>query len=231
MEQGSILSPGTGDGNGDGVSGTLTAEEIRARLAGLTTASRSSQGIQPDGSRLRGDHDLAPELYPKRALRQAAVLVPLIVREELHVLLTQRTAHLHDHAGQIAFPGGQVDPEDDGVVAAALREAEEEVGLPTSHVEIVGHLDTYLTRTGFEITPVVGLIHEDFEPALDAFEVAEIFEVPLRFFLTPGARETHSRMFEGQERHFYVYPYEERYIWGATAGMINNLSEVLAPKS
>lgn len=230
MEQRSIFRPGNGIGAGDGVSMALTAEEIRARLTGLTAASRSSQGIQPDGSRLRGDHDLAPELYPNRTLRQAAVLVPLLVREELHVLLTQRTAHLNDHAGQIAFPGGQVDPEDDGVVAAALREAEEEVGLPPGHVEVVGHLDTYLTRTGFEITPVVGLIHQDFEPALDAFEVAEIFEVPLRFFLTPGSRETHSRIFEGQERHFYVYPYENRYIWGATAGMLNNLSEVLLPE-
>ena len=206
----------------------VTPEEIRARLAAVTPAARSSQGIAADGSRPRGDHELAPDLYPERRLRQAAVLVPLLVREELQVLLTQRTAHLHDHAGQIAFPGGQVDPGDNGPVAAALREAEEEVGLPPSHVEVVGHLDTYITRTGFEVTPVVGLIQERFEPALDAFEVAEIFEVPLRFFLTPGARETHSRVFEGKERHFYVYPFEERYIWGATAGMINNLSEVLS---
>lgn len=209
----------------------MTRKEILRRIQSAPRGLRSSPSVGAaavqDGLP-RGDHELNPEFYrPGRKLKQAGVLVPLVERgADLSVLLTRRTEHLYDHAGQISFPGGRVDPGDDGPVAAALREAEEEVGLPLERVELAGELDLYLTRTGFEITPVVGFTPH-FEPKPDRFEVAEVFEVPLDFFLQPGSREIHSRTFQGRERQFYVYPYEDYYIWGATAGMLNNLAEVL----
>ena len=206
--------------------------EIIRRLEAAPRGLRSapSAGAAADSrGRPRGDHELNPEFYrPASELKPAGVLVPLIERDaELSVLLTRRTAHLYDHAGQISFPGGRVDPGDEGPVAAALREAEEEVGLPLERLELAGELDLYITRTGFEITPVVGFT-PPFEPKPDSFEVAEVFEVPLAFFLEPGARQVHSRVFQGRERQFYVYPYGDYYIWGATAGMLNNLAEVLS---
>ena len=177
----------------------------------------------------RGDHDLNPDFYrPGERLRAAAVLVPLVARPDgPRVLLTKRTDHLQAHAGQISFPGGRIDPEDRDAEAAALREAEEEVGLTPQAVTLLGRLDTYLTRTGFEVTPVVGWI--DTVPPLvaDPFEVAEIFEVPLAFFLQPENRRLMSRSFEGKERHFYAFPFGDYFIWGATAGMLNNLVERL----
>ncbi len=178
----------------------------------------------------RGDHDLNPDLKPTVDMRlvPAAVLVGLVERPEgMHILLTKRTAHLTDHAGQISFPGGRIDPTDADAAAAALREAEEEVGLPQSRVEMIGRLDTYVTRTGFEVTPCVGFVAppETYRP--DPFEVAEVFEVPLRFFLAPDSKRLESRMFQGRERFFYAFPWGEHYIWGATAGMLNNLVEVL----
>ena len=187
-----------------------------------TTSGDSSPAVR------RGDHDLNPDLLPTRPLIAAAVLVGLVERADgLAVLLTKRTAHLNDHAGQISFPGGRVDAGDADAAAAALREAEEEVGLPPHHVEMVGRLDTYVTRTGFEVTPCVGFVAppELYKP--DPFEVAEVFEVPLRFFLDPASRKLERRIFQGRERFFYAYPWGEYYIWGATAGMLNNLTEVL----
>ena len=176
----------------------------------------------------RGDHDLNPDMQPTRALIPAAVLVGLVERPEgIGVLFTKRTPHLTDHAGQISFPGGRVDATDADAVAAALREAEEEVGLPIPNVEMIGRLDTYVTRTGFEVTPCVGFVRppELYRP--DPFEVAEVFEAPLRFFRDPQNRKLESRMFQGKQRFFYAYPWGEHYIWGATAGMLNNLVEVL----
>jgi 8-oxo-dGTP pyrophosphatase MutT (NUDIX family) len=177
----------------------------------------------------RGDHDLNPDLYdPDAALREAAVLVPIVRRPgEMTVLLTRRAKHLPDHPGQISFPGGSVDPGDADAEAAALREAQEEVGLPRDCVTVVGRLDTYLVRTGFRVVPVVGLLQPPFELQPEEGEVEEIFEVPLAFFLDPANRELHSRMFRGTERFFYAYPFGDYYIWGATAGMLSNLSEVL----
>jgi 8-oxo-dGTP pyrophosphatase MutT (NUDIX family) len=131
----------------------------------------------------------------------------------------------------VSFPGGKIDPEDADAAAAALREAEEEVGLQRHKVDLVGQLDIYVTRTGFEVTPFVGLIVPPFDLKLDAFEVAEVFEVPLAFFLDPANRRRESRVWQGQERFFYVYPWPGYYIWGATAGMLNNLAEILAPQS
>ena len=195
------------------------AEEGRAEARGVE--ERSAQWP-------RGDHDLNPDFYrPDEPLVSAAVLVPIVRRSPLTLLLTKRTDHLHDHAGQIAFPGGRIDPGDHDATAAALRETEEEVGLPRRHVDIIGRLDSYVTRTGFEVTPVVGLVTPPFPVEPDRFEVAEVFEVPLDFVVDPSNREVHSRIYEGKERRFYAYPYSGRYIWGATAGMLVNLSEIL----
>lgn len=202
-----------------------TPAEIRATLAGAVPGIRRSATI----GRVRGDHDGNPGMAPDGTLRPAAVLVPLVERPAgLSVLLTQRTAHLHDHAGQISFPGGRLEPDDPDAVAAALRETEEEIGLHRRHVDVVGRLDTYRTRTRYEVTPVVGLVSPPFELRPDPFEVADIFEVPLAFVLDPRNRERRSREFQGVERHFWVLPYPDRYIWGATAGMLVNLAEVLA---
>ena len=183
-----------------------------------------------DGIRPRGDHDLNPDLYdPARPLIGAAVLVPIVEHPNgPTVLLTKRTDHLHDHAGQISFPGGRIDPGDADARAAALREAEEEIGLAPQQVRPVSRLDTYVVRTGFEVVPIVGLVAPPLTLKLDPFEVAEAFEVPLGFFLDPANRKTQSRIFRGEERHFYVFPYGDYYIWGATAGMLVNLAEVLS---
>lgn len=176
----------------------------------------------------RGDHDLNPDLLPDRPLTPAAVLVALVERVEgLTVLLTRRTAHLQDHAGQISFPGGRVEPGDRDAVATALREAEEEVGLPRACVTPLGRLDTYVTRTGFEVTPVVGLVAPPPALAADPFEVAEVFEVPLAFIVDPASRQRHSRLYAGRTRYFYVFSWHDHYIWGATAGMLVNLADLL----
>jgi 8-oxo-dGTP pyrophosphatase MutT (NUDIX family) len=158
------------------------------------------------------------------------VLVPLIDRPEgLQVLLTQRTAHLKDHAGQISFPGGRAEPEDPDAVATALRETHEEVGLPADHVRVIGRLDNYITSTGYEVAPVVGLVRPPFPVKPDPYEVAEVFEVPLAFLVDPRNHERHSREWQGRTRYFYVLPYRDRYIWGATAGMLVNLALLLQP--
>ncbi len=164
-------------------------------------------------------------------LTPAAVLVPLVLREVgPFVLLTQRTAHLAHHAGQISFPGGRMEAEDDSPIATALRETEEEIGLDRSHVEVVGDLDPYVTITGFCVTPVVGLITPPFTLTPDSFEVAEIFEVPLPFLLDRRNHQRHHRLTaNGQKRYYYAIPYQERYIWGATAAMLVNLAEILHP--
>jgi 8-oxo-dGTP pyrophosphatase MutT (NUDIX family) len=167
-------------------------------------------------------------MEPQKPLTRAAVLVPLVDRQGgLTVLLTKRTDHLHDHAGQISFPGGRIDAGDADAVAAALREAEEEVGLPRERVEVLGRLDTYITRTGFEVTPVIGVVDPPAAFAPDPFEVAEVFEVPLSFIAQPGSAQRHSRQFQGQTRHFYVFPWQGYFIWGATAGMLVNLADIL----
>jgi 8-oxo-dGTP pyrophosphatase MutT (NUDIX family) len=161
-------------------------------------------------------------------LTPAAVLFPIVLRDDGHtVLLTQRTAHLRDHAGQISFPGGRVEEEDPSPVATALRETEEEIGLSRAHVEILGYLPEYRTGTGFRVTPVVALVKPPFELALDAFEVAEAFEVPLSFLLDPANHQRHSLHYRGALRHFFAMPYGDYFIWGATAGMIRSLTDRL----
>lgn len=214
----------------------LTPDEVVARFARLGQPGRRGYGgaVSPVEAAAirqatRGDHDLNPGWTPpSTALRSAAVLVPLINRAEgMSVLLTQRTAHLSAHAGQISFPGGRVEATDQDAVEAALRETEEEVGLTRDHVSVIGRLDTYVTGTGFEVTPVVGIVSVPFPLSLDPFEVAEAFEVPLHFILDPSNHRRMTRVFEERTRVFFVLPFENRYIWGATAGMLVNLAEVL----
>ena len=177
----------------------------------------------PRGDEL-GDHGLNRSLTRSHLRRPAAVLVPLVERPEGHtVLLTRRTDHLHDHPGQISFPGGRLDDSDAGPVDAALRETVEEIGLEPEFVELAGLLDGYETVTGYAVTPVVGFIRPGFVLTLDSFEVAETFEVPLAFFLDETSRQIHSRMHEGRRRSYYAFEYASRYIWGATAGMLVNL--------
>jgi len=203
----------------------LTAAEVRARFAAHQPGIRSF-----DSERVRGDHLLDPGVKLPPGLTPAAVLVPLLERESgLQVLLTQRTANLSAHAGQIALPGGRVEPEDTDAVQAALRETEEEIGLPRSGVEAVGRLDTYITGTGFEIVPVVGLVRAAFALRLDPEEVTEAFEVPLSFILDRANHKRETRQLKNGVRSFFVLPFESRYIWGATAGILVNLAEVLAP--
>ena len=159
---------------------------------------------------------------------QAAVLVPLINRNSgITVLFTQRTTHLAEHAGQISFPGGRVEEGDASMQDTALREAEEEIGLPRSQVDILGMLPDYYIATGFRVTPVVGLIEAPFPVTLDNFEVAEIFEVPLQFFLNPANHEQHNTNSHGRLRRYYAMPYQGRFIWGATAGILYNLYQAL----
>ena len=166
---------------------------------------------------------------PSTRLRPAAVLVPLVDRAGgMSVLLTQRTAHLAAHAGQISFPGGKIEEHDAGPVDAALREAEEEVGLSRERVSVVGRLDTYVTGTGFEIAPIVGIVAPPFDLVIDPFEVAEAFEVPLAYILDRRNHQRVERESAGSRRCFFVLPYEGRNIWGATAGILVNLAEVLA---
>ena len=171
----------------------------------------------------------------ERPMRKAAVLVPLVRRPEgLTVLLTRRTDHLNDHAGQVSFPGGRTDPEDVDAVATALREAQEEVGLAADEIEVIGVLPTYTTVTAYEVTPVVALLDPPRALKLDAFEVAEVFEAPLAFLMDPANHQRHSAEFQGVKRQFISMPWgadaagEPYFVWGATAAMLRNLYRFLA---
>lgn len=165
------------------------------------------------------------DTYEKRI---AGVLVPLLnIDEQIHVLLTKRAAHLNDHAGQISFPGGRKEDFDSDIQITALREAKEEIGLNPSNVEVLGSLPDYHTITGYQVTPVVGMVSQlkDFSP--DTNEVDEIFMVPLAFLMNPANHQIRQRTTEDGSRTFYAMPYENRFIWGATAGMLRNLYHFL----
>lgn len=192
--------------------------DARARLA--TRLDRP--GAAPV---LTSDFDLNPQYRPgPRALTPAAVLVGLVERPQgLSVLLTQRTADMPTHAGQVAFPGGRVQPEDVDAAAAALREAQEEVGLAPDLVRVVGGFDAYETVTGYAVSPIVAFVDPAFTPRPDPREVADVFETPFAWLMDPANHQRHERAWQGGARSYYAMPFEGRYIWGATAGMIRAL--------
>jgi 8-oxo-dGTP pyrophosphatase MutT (NUDIX family) len=169
--------------------------------------------------------------FSSRSPLAASVLVPLVMRDRLMVLLTQRTAHLSSHSGQIAFPGGKADPEDADATATALREAQEEVGLDPAAVEVLGTLPIYTTGSAYHITPVVALVQPDIVLVPNAHEVADVFEVPLEFLMNPAHHRHHAVDWQGARRHWLSMPYDDagqqRFIWGATAGMLRNFYRFL----
>jgi 8-oxo-dGTP pyrophosphatase MutT (NUDIX family) len=199
---------------------TLYSEQaLRSR------ASRLINVAPLDWNRSDDDMNERARLIPTGVKpKPSAVLIPIIMRDVPSVLLTTRTAQLKSHAGQIAFPGGKLDA-NETPLAAALREAQEEVGLDERFVEPIGYLDGYLTITAYMIAPVVALVHEGFtlQPAKE--EVDDVFEVPLSFLMDVKNCERHSRDWQGVTRHYNAYPWQDRYIWGATAGIIRNMAE------
>jgi 8-oxo-dGTP pyrophosphatase MutT (NUDIX family) len=209
------------------VASTLTSPEffdrVRARLSLDVPAGLTDPNITPK----RGDHDIDPvmeKIAAVRPIRPAAVLVPVVERDEPTVLLTQRTAHLKEHSGQISFPGGKIEP-GETPSEGALREAHEEIGLSRAAIEPFGYLDLYMTTLGYRIVPLIGRIKPPFELSLNAQEVEETFEVPLSFLMEPNNLRRHSREWQGMTRSYYAIPFEKRYIWGVTAGILRNLHE------
>ncbi|OMH39775.1 CoA pyrophosphatase [Motiliproteus sp. MSK22-1] len=211
----------------------MTPEWIISRFDRKQHQPRKYSDTCDDFTAFRGDHNLNLDMSPKfrvdGSLKPAAVLVPIVKRSEgLTVLFTRRTEHLTHHPGQVSFPGGRTEEVDKSPEHTALRETEEELGVPAEYIHIFGHLDDYITRTGFMVTPVVGIVDPSFPLKPDPSEVADVFEVPLSFLLNPDNHARHSRMFEGSERYFYAMPYNDYFIWGATAGMLINLYQVLS---
>ncbi len=181
-------------------------------------------------ARRSSDFDLGSGVPPVRRLRPASVLAPLVERGSgLSLVLTRRNARLKHHPGQIAFPGGKQDVRDPTPLAAALREAEEEIGLPPDRVEILGSFDGHDTVTDFAVTPFVGLVRGPFTPVIDRSEVEEAFEVPLAYVLDPANMQRHGRRWAGAWREYYAVPYGPYYIWGATARMLKSLSDRMGP--
>jgi 8-oxo-dGTP pyrophosphatase MutT (NUDIX family) len=205
-----------------------TAREFFERARARLTLDVPAALTDLDAPATRGDLDLDPEQWIKvgvRPTRPAAVLVPVIDRPEPSVLLTLRTADLPSHAGQIAFPGGKIDPIDTSPLAAAIREGEEEIGLASGLIEPIGYLDLYLTFSGFRILPAVVRVDPDYALTINPSEVAEAFEVPLPFLMEPTNHATKTREWRGIQRTYLEMPYGERYIWGITAGILRNLYE------
>jgi 8-oxo-dGTP pyrophosphatase MutT (NUDIX family) len=184
--------------------------------------------IDPNIIPKSGDHgtDRMLEIVAReQPVRPAAVLIPVVDHPQPTVLLTQRSAHLNDHAGQISFPGGKIDATDASPLEAALREAEEEIGLKREFVEPIGYLDLYATGFGFRILPTVARVRPGFKLSINKGEVDDAFEVPLAFLMDPANHQLHSKEFRGMERSYYAMPFAERYIWGATAGILRVLYE------
>ena len=172
-----------------------------------------------------GNDRMLQIIAQERPIRPAAVLIPIVDHAEPTVLLTQRAAHLNDHAGQISFPGGKIDATDASPLDAALREAEEEIGLAREFIDPIGYLDLYATGFGFRILPTLARIKPGFKLRINETEVDDAFEVPLAFLMNPANHQLHAKEFRGMERHYYAMPFAERYIWGATAGILRVLYE------
>ncbi|HZP78586.1 MAG TPA: CoA pyrophosphatase [Pseudolabrys sp.] len=208
------------------MSEALSASDFFARAGAAFTLEVPAGINDPNVIPKRGDHDVDPVMQAiaqVRPIRPAAVLVPIVDRGEPTVLLTQRAAHLPDHPGQISFPGGKIDAGDESPLAAALREAEEEIGLDRAHVHPIGYLDLYMTTLGYRIVPTVARIEPGFSLTLNTKEVDDTFEVPLAFLMEAKNTQRHSREWKGMTRHYYAIPFGERYIWGVTAGILKNL--------
>lgn len=206
------------------------AAHVPEHVIGLEDADDNADAAGPSYL-AHGDHVLNPDLVGGLAgtkLREAAVLVPVVDDGgETRVILTRRAAAMRKHSGQVAFPGGSVDAGDGSAEIAAMREAEEEISLDRSFIEPVGQLPVYLTTTGFRITPVLALVRPGYTLIANPTEVDAVFEVPLSFLMDPANHRRESRVWEGIERHYYVMPYGEHYIWGVTAGIIRTLYERL----
>lgn len=202
--------------------------DLRARAKGVLTPPDQRVADQ-NGSPWRDDFELDPELAKldrPQEKRLAAVLIPIIERDKkASVLFTQRTDNLPTHAGQISFPGGKMDSSDANAVDTALREAREEISLDPKYVDPIGFLQDYVTSTGYRISPLVAVIRDGYSIVPDRNEVAEVFDIPLRFLMNAKNHEIHSREWRGANRQFYAMPYGDRFIWGATAGMLRNLYE------
>lgn len=204
--------------------------DLRRRAQGVLTTPDQRVAAANDVSG-RYDFELNPELAGLNEVeekRPAAVLIPVLERNnEASVLFTQRTDDLPTHAGQISFPGGKMDAGDANVIETALRETSEEIGLDPGYIEPVGFLEDYITSTGYRISPLVAVIRSGYSLTPDCNEVADVFDVPLSFLMNVQNHEIHSREWRGTKRQFYAMPYGERFIWGATAGMLRNLYEWL----
>jgi 8-oxo-dGTP pyrophosphatase MutT (NUDIX family) len=217
----------------DHIAQPFTEAGFRARARKGLLAEPSDAIFDPRSGRALGpsDWDLNPEFVGDLAVmappRAAAVLVPIMLREELTVLLTQRSHDVPSHPGQISFPGGKIEACDASPIDCALREACEEIGLTGHFVEPLGYLDSYRTGTGFQISPVVAFVRPGFTTVLDAREVLEVFEVPLTFLMDDANHQKHAREWRGRQRSYYAMPHEGRYIWGATAGMLKNMQQRL----
>jgi 8-oxo-dGTP pyrophosphatase MutT (NUDIX family) len=206
------------------INSTTFFDRARARLRfdvppGLTDSSL----IPASGD--QGTDRMLEILAREQPIRPAAVLIPVIDRPQPTVLLTQRSTHLNEHAGQISFPGGKIDATDASPLDTALREAEEEIGLAREFVDPIGYLDLYGTSFGFRILPTVARVRPGFKLRISPSEVDDAFEVPLAFLMDPANHQLHSKQFRGVERFYYAMPYGEHYIWGATAGILRVLYE------
>jgi len=219
LRKAAATQPGAGTGASEPA---FTSRSPDAELRRLR--ARLAEGAVP-GTYERGDHDLNPGMGRTSILVPASVLIPIVMGAQPQVLFTRRAAGLHDHAGEISFPGGRIEPSDADPIAAALRETEEELGLPRANIEVWGSLDAYETRTGFRVAPIVGIVSPPLVLRPDPREVAEIFEVPLAFLLDRANHRREEREAGGVMRRFHAIRFGPHLIWGATAGIVMNLCE------